>query len=200
MKSIGELFDLRHKKSLRLGVLLLSTLLIGSASALVYYSIQVRTTTTTASAGVKFVAGADCNAAYGTSPCGVTIPAAATYASLSIKTYPNATVTYEKALNVSNTDGSTHQIRLNSVTISGGETSYDDATSKIVFKLIANNGTTQATVTYTVSGGVWSTAGSPSSYAVIAASAQWRIQIEATADSTAATGVNTTIDIKVDVQ
>ena len=193
--------DIRHKKALRMGVLLLLTLFITTASALVYYSIEYRTQVNVASAGVKFVAGGDCTAAFGTSPCGVTINSVGTYASLSLKTYPNATVTYEKSLNVSNTDTVTHKIRLNSVAISGGETSYAAATSKIQFTFIANNGTSQGTVTYTVSGGVWTNSGtSPTSFAVIAANpTQWRIQVVATADATATTGT-TTIDIKVDVQ
>ncbi len=36
MKNIGDILDLKHKKPLRLGLLLLSTLFIISASALVY--------------------------------------------------------------------------------------------------------------------------------------------------------------------
>ncbi len=39
MKGIGDTMDLKHKKSLRLGLLLLSTLLIISASAVVYASM-----------------------------------------------------------------------------------------------------------------------------------------------------------------
>lgn len=39
MKNIRHLLDLKHKKPLRLGLLLLSTLLIISASALVYASV-----------------------------------------------------------------------------------------------------------------------------------------------------------------
>ena len=39
MKNIRDILDLKHKKSLRLGLLLLSTLFIISASALVYASM-----------------------------------------------------------------------------------------------------------------------------------------------------------------
>ncbi len=190
--------DLKHKKSLRLGVLLLSTLLITSASALVYYSIANRTVATTAAAGVKFVAGGDCSGAFGSSPCGVTISAAGTYAALSTKSYPNATVTYQRALNVSNTDTSTHSIRIRSIAISGGSASYAAATSKIEFDLINVSGANQGSLIYT-GGASWSSP-SPTAYVTIPASTQWTIQIVAIADSTAAAGVTTTIDVAVDVQ
>ncbi|HLE64629.1 MAG TPA: hypothetical protein VI816_00715, partial [Candidatus Bathyarchaeia archaeon] len=39
MKNIRDILDLKHKKSLRLGLLLLSTLFIISASALLYASM-----------------------------------------------------------------------------------------------------------------------------------------------------------------
>ncbi|HLE64864.1 MAG TPA: hypothetical protein VI816_01910 [Candidatus Bathyarchaeia archaeon] len=39
MKNIRDILDLKHKKSLRLGLLLLSTLFIISTSALVYASM-----------------------------------------------------------------------------------------------------------------------------------------------------------------
>lgn len=192
MKSIGELFDLRHKKSLRLGVLLLSTLLIGSASALVYYSIQVRTTATTSAAAVKFVTAAD-------TPTGYFINTPGTYASISVKSYPNATLTYDKALNVSNTDTVARTIRLRSVIISGGSTSYSNATSKIEFTLVNVTGASQGVITYT-GGASWTTTGSPTAYVSIPASTQWTIKIVLVANASASTGVTTTIDIAVDVQ
>ena|SRR5437660_498017 len=39
MKNLREILDLRHKKALRIGILILTTLLITSASALVYASM-----------------------------------------------------------------------------------------------------------------------------------------------------------------
>ncbi len=199
MKNIREVLDLKHKKYLRLGVLLLSTLLITSASALVYYSIANRTVATTAAAGVKFIAGGDCTGAFGASPCGVTISAAGTYAALSTKSYPNATVTYQRALNVSNTDATTHTIRLRSIAISGGSTSYSAATSKIEFDLINVLGVNQGSLIYT-GGATWSTPTSTAFVTIAASPTSWTIQVIAIADSTAATGVATTIDIGVDVQ
>lgn len=192
MKSIREILNVRHKKALRLGVLLLSTLLVSTASALVYYSIQVRTTATTSAAAVKFVTGGD-------TPAGYFINTPGTYASISVKSYPNATLTYDKALNVSNTDTAAHSIRIRSVSISGGSTSYSNATSKIEFTLIALSGSSQGVITYT-GGASWTTTGSPTTYVSIPASTEWTLKIVLVANASASTGVVTTIDIAVDVQ
>lgn len=199
MKSVREIFDIRHRKGTRVAVLLLSTLLIMGASATVFYSLQNRTVATTSAAGVKFIAGNDCSGAYGTSPCGATISAAGTYAALSLKTYPNATVTYQKALNISNTDAGTHQIRLRSTAISGGFASYAAATSKIEFDLIKTDGTNQGTMIY-LGGGSWNTPASTAYVTIAAGTTIWTVQVIAVADSTAAAGVTTTIDIAVDIQ
>src|SRR5881409_989619 len=114
MKSIREIFDLRHRKALRIAVLVLSTLLIGTVSALTYYSISASITATTTAAKVQFVAGGD-------TPAGYTISAAGTFAKISISGYPNATLTYQRGLNVSNTDTASHLIRLRNIQITGGQ-------------------------------------------------------------------------------
>ncbi len=195
MKSVKELFDLRHRKGLRLGVLLLSTLMISTASALVFYSIQSRTTTTTSAAAVKFVAGGD-------TPAGFFINTAGTYARISTKSYPNATLTYDKVLNVTNTDTASHSIRLRSIAITSGQGSYSNSTSKIQFDLLNLTGAIQGTITYTGANGgsPWTTTGSPTTFVTIPASTQWTIRLITVADATAATGVVTTIDVAVDVQ
>ena len=192
MKSIKEIFNLRHTKALRLGVLILSTLLIGSASALTYYSITSSAGTTTAAAKVQFVAGGD-------TPAGYTITAAGTFAKISISAYPNATLTYQKGLNISNTDNAAHSVRLRSVQVSGGSSSYSAATSKIEFDLVNLAGTVQASITYT-GGGSWTTTGSPTAYFSVPANTNWTIQIITAADSGAATGVATGIQLAVDIQ
>jgi len=214
MKSIREIFDLRNRKALRMGILVLSTLLIGGVSAAVYYSLQYSTVASTSSAVVKFVAGSDCPTT-SNGYCSVTIPsAAATYASLSIKTYPNVTVTYQRALNISNTDASNaHNVRIRNVTITGGSSSYSAGSSKLEFDLLNAAGTQQGKLVYT-GGGTWTAAatgngacltGSGSAcpgtvYASLPANTQWTLQIVAVADAGAATSVATTIYIAVDVQ
>lgn len=192
MKSISEIVDLRHRKALRIGVLVLSTLLIGTASALTYYSITSSITATTSAATVKFVSGSD-------TPAGFTINTAGTFATVTIKSFPNATLTYQKGLNVSNTDTAAHSVRLRSVQITGGSTSYSAATSKVEFDLVNLAGTVQASITYT-GGASWTTTGSPTAYFSVPANTQWTIQVITTADAGAATGVNTGIQLAVDVQ
>ena len=204
MKSIREILDLRHKKSLRIGVLILSTLLIGTVSATVYYSLQTRTNATTSSAVVKLISGTDSTSA------GASINTVGTYASLAIKTYPNATVTYQQALNISNTDSIIHKVRLNSQSVSGGQGSYSNSTSNIQFSIVALNGTAYGPVTYKGANGgsPWTTTCTTGScatstttvYIVVPASTKFAIQVVATADATAVASVTTTIVINIDVQ
>jgi len=123
------------KKEMKLLGLLLSSLLIASASAAVYYSMEMRSNVTTATPFVKFVAGTDSTEA-GASDYATD----GTYVRLAgLKAYPNATLTYDQAIKIKNTDAATHKFRLTHVTINN-----DTDTSNfysIVFKLIAANGT-----------------------------------------------------------
>jgi len=195
MKSFKEIFDLRHRKALRIGVLALFTLLITSASALTYYSLTASTSATTSAATVKFISAAD-------TPTGTVINAAGTFVTLPIKAYPNATLTYQFALNISNTDASNaHSVRLRSVSIASGGGSYSNSTSKIEFDLMNTAGAQQTFVRYTgANGGAWTTTGSPTAYFSIAANTKWTIQIITSCDATASTGVTTSIQLAVDVQ
>ena len=195
MKSIREIFDLRNRKALRIGILVLSTLLVSTASALTYYSITASTTATTSTAVVKFISAAD-------TPTGTVINAAGTFVTIPIKAYPNATLTYQFALNVSNTDSVAHQVRLRSISITGGQGAYSNSTSKIEFDLVNTAGTVQGSVTYKGAngGGAWTTTGSPTAYFSIPASTKWAIQVITVCDATASTGVGSGIQLAVDVQ
>src|SRR5712692_1119016 len=195
MKSIREIFDLRNRKALRIGILVLSTLLVSTASALTYYSITASSTATTSAATVKFISAAD-------TPTGTVINAAGTFVTIPIKAYPNATLTYQYALNVNNTDTSAHQVRLRSISISGGQGAYSNSTSKIEFDLVNTAGTVQASVTYKGAngGGAWTTTGSPTAYFSIPASTKWTIQVITVCDASASTGVGSGIQLAVDVQ
>ncbi len=196
MKSIREIFDLRHRKALRIGVLVLSTLLIGSASALTYYSLTSSITTTTSAATVKFISAAD-------TPTGTVINAAGTFVTLPIKAYPNATLTYQYALNVSNTDlVNAHSVRFRSISISGGQGAYSNSTSKIEFDLMNAAGVQQTFIRYNGAngGGAWTITGSPTAYFSIPLNTKWTIQIITACDTTASTGVTTGIQLAVDVQ
>jgi len=130
-----QLKGIAFKKEMKLLGLLLTSLLIASASAAVYYSMEMRSNVTTATPFVKFVAGNDSTEAgaadYATD---------GTYVRLAgLKAYPNATLTYDQAINITNTDTATHKFRLTHTTINN-----DTDTSNfysIEFRLIAANGT-----------------------------------------------------------
>ncbi len=196
MKNIREIFDLRHRKALRIGVLLLSTLLITSASALVFYNLTASVTTTTSAAVVKFVSTPD-------TPTGTVISTAGVFATMSIKSYPNATNTYQNALNVSNTDSVSHQIQITQVSITSGCTSYTAATSKIEFDMLNVAGTKTGTAivnTGATSCTLWTTSATTTGYFTILAGTKWSIQVITSADAGAATGVTTGIQLQVNVQ
>lgn len=188
MNKLSRSFRLHRK--LAIGLLLLA--LVSTASALVYYSLNLRTVVTSTTPKVVFVTASDSTAA------GATIGTNSTYAKLTgIKSYPNATSIYEQALNVSNTDTAAHSIRLRSISITSGFASY----GTILVKLTDTTGTlvTGQTITYT-GGGSWSTTGSPTGFQSLAASTKWSIRIESTLNAGVAAGVTTTIEIAVDVQ
>ncbi len=176
----------RHRK-LVLALLLLTV--IASASAAVYYALDSRYVVTSAAAKVIFISAGDSGSA------GLTIGTNSTFAKLTgIKSYPNATSTYEQAVNVSNTDSSAHNIRLRSISITGGFASY----GTITVKLIDPTGATQGTLTYT-GGGSWTTAGSPTTFVSLLNGVKWAIRVDATLNAGAAAGVTTTIELTVDV-
>lgn len=178
-----------------MGVLILSTLLITSASALTFFSLTASTTSTTSAATVKFITAAD-------TPSGTVINSAGTFVTLPIKAFPNATLTYQFGLNVSNTDTLAHSIRLRSISITSGQGAYSNSTSKIEFDIVNTAGTVLASITYrgANSGSPWTVTGSPTAYFSVPASTKFAIQIITACDATASTGVTTGIQLAVDVQ
>ena len=191
-----ELRKTLSKKSARLLTLLLTTLLIASASAVVYYSLTLTSTVTTAAPPVIFIAGTDSTEAgatgYGTDGTWVSLA--------SLSAYPNATLTYDEAIKINNTDTGTHQFRLRHVTINN-----DTDTSNfhsIIFKLIAPNGTQYGgDFTYDNSDGndLWDPP-SDMSYMNILAAEEWAVKVLTKAASGASTGVTADITIYLDVQ
>ena len=179
-----------HRK-LVIGLLLLTV--IATASALVYYSLDLRVVVTSTTPMVIFVTASDSTSA------GATIGTNSTYAKLTgIKSYPNATSIYEQALNVSNTDTASHAVRLRSISITGGSTSY----GTILIKLTDVTGTVQQTITYT-GGASWGAPSvSPAGFISpgIAASTKWSIRVESTLNAGVVAGVTTTIELTIDVQ
>jgi len=190
--------ELPAKKTVKLLTLLLTSLLIASVSAAVYYSMSMVPTVTIAQAAVIFEAGADDSS----TACNVTVGTNSTYASLSLKAYPNATLTYTEPLNISNTDASSAKnVRLSHVSITPNATTDVANFTYINFTLIQPNGNPVAgsDFDYTVSGNNWQ-APSDMTYASLAASTEWAVMIETRAVAGATAGIDVTIVIELDVQ
>lgn len=185
------------KKSIKMLLITIISLFVVSASAATYYSLVAEPHAATAGAALQFVAGDDSSnvGATGYTTDGTWVRFT------SVKAYPNATLTYEEAINVSNTDASNpHSLRFRhgSITNLNG-TSTPGNFTKIAFILIAQNGTTIISSFNYTGGGSWSTP-STTSYVSIPASEEWTIRIESKAVSGAMLNIMVEIDIYIDVQ
>jgi len=187
-----EIRKLLYRKETKLVTLLLTSMLIASASAAVYYGMYARSTATVAPAAVTFTSGGDSSGVY-------TPGTNATYASLTLSAYPNVTLYYEQAVNIS--ASANKEVRLRHVDISpgDGDPSVSNFTS-VVFKLIKTNGDVAGTLTYTVSGDDWTEPSAPTTYAAITSGEEWAIRVEITAAAGANTGKSVTVTIAVDVK
>lgn len=196
-----EIRKVQFKKSIKFLTLLLTAMIIATASASVYFGLTMESTvTTTAAPVVKFVAGNDS----GSSAANALISTDGTWVHLAgLKAYPNLTLTYEQAVNVSNTDSSDHDIRLSHVSISPSS-GWDVANfTSITFKITNVAGTTVATSAYTVTGSgassTWSTP-SPTSYQTLPQNTEWSIKVEIVTKPNATSGVDISIEMTLDVQ
>jgi hypothetical protein len=182
---------LNYKRSLKLITLLISSLLIATVSATVYYSLTMTSTVSVGTNDVYFLLGAD------NSTAGVTLGADNTTATLtSLKAYPNVTTTYNDPMRVRNnaTSGSTN-IRFRPVSLTGGATQF----LFVNFTLVNSaDNSTKASLNYTSNGSVW-TMPSTTNWVSITAGAEWYVTIETKA-KTGATTESVAIDIAVDVQ
>lgn len=182
-------------KALKFLFLLLTSMLIASASATVYYSINMEPTVTIKQALVQFVQGSDWSKVAGS------MGTNNTWCGLSLKAYPNATLTYEQPLNISNTDSSnSHQFRLRNISIApaSGSASVSNFTFiKFVIKNAA--GVSQASFNYTTSGDDWNIP-SMASYLTLPANTKWIVYVETRAAAGATKDIAANIVIAVDVQ
>jgi hypothetical protein len=174
-------------------VLVLASTLVATAFAAVYYSLTMQPDVTITAATIRFAQGADW-------PTGSTLGANSTWVRLGLKAYPNATLVYDKPLNISNTDGSPHDFRLRhvSITPANSDQKVSNFTS-ICFAVKNTAGVTQAWFNYTTSGDTWTTP-STTSYLELPANTQWVIYVEAKAAAYANTNIVAKIQIAVDVQ
>ena len=185
-----ELREKLSRRPVKFLTLLLTALLVATASAAMYYSLTMTSTITVYKANVYFVEGSD-NA---TSTAYVYLDSLKTTATLTgLRAYPNLTFTYSNLTMVRNnaTSGMT-QIRLApDVAPSGNATDF-------VYVKFMLNGTSARWLNYTVTGGSWNTP-SASNWITIGTSTQWPIVIITKANATATVGNQVTIGITVDV-
>ena len=178
-------------KSVKLLILVAMAVLIATASAAVYYSIIMQPSVTVSSATIAFAQGNDW-------PSGSTMGSNSTWVSLTLKAYPNATLSYDQPLNISNTDSSSHTFRLRHVSISpaSGDSQVGNFT---FFNFVVENtaGVAQASFNYTTTGNNWNTPAS-TSYMTLPANTQWIIYVETKAVA-GANAVTANLQISVDV-
>lgn len=181
---------INYKKSLKLVTLLLTSLLIASASAAIYYSLNISGTVTTA-VTVCFNEGSDW-------PDGSNMGTGNTSVALSLQAYPNTTLTYEQALEVIETTGSkTPSVRLRHISITNNTVDVANFTF-INIVLLDDSSIQQGYLNYTVSGNNF-TLTSSTTYQAMDASDVWIIQIETKANATATAGIEADLQIAVDV-
>jgi len=175
------------RKEMKLVTLLLTSLLIASASASIYYSISLQSTTTVGAPVVKFVTASDF-------PTGSNLTDS--WVRLKLKSYPNATLTYERAVNISNTGGSDKTFRLTPSTPTGDSSSNWDYIKFIVYNN-AIPGVVQGSLNYT-GGGSWGNTGQ-TGLMTIGTGVQWTIRVITRSPSTANLNAVCNIVISVDV-
>jgi len=193
MKKRGRIGDFFNRKSIKLGLLLISALLIATTSTNVYYGLLQEQSIGVVEAKVHFTAGDDSTAA------GYTPGLNETYCRLSLNAYANVTLYYDQAVNITNTDAAAHDIRLRHVAVGPADgTPSNGNFTQIDFKLVDVSGTVQRTLTYTTTGDNWNPPGAPTAYITLPAATEWTMQIETNA-APGAKVVNCWIEIAIDV-
>jgi hypothetical protein len=191
MKKRGKIGDFFNRKSIKLGLLLISALLIATTSTNVYYGLLQEQSIGIVEAKVHFTDGDDSTAA------GYTPGLNETYCKLSLNAYANVTLYYDQAVNITNTDATAHDIRLRHVAVGPNDNTVGNFT-QIDFKLVDKAGTVQRTLTYTTTGDTWNPPGAPTAYISLPAATEWTMQIETHA-APGAKVVNCWIEIAIDV-
>lgn len=177
-------------KTLKMFALLISALLIATASAAVYYSLNSTATITVAGTDVWFEAGTDNGTA-----CTVTLSPQKSVATITgLKAYANASQTYENPIDVHNNSTSqAYQVRLRHVSLSGNDTEF------VYIKFTLNASAGSVTLNYTCDGSSW-TIPSDTAWTTLAISEDASVIIETKAKDNATAGAAVTIQIAVDVQ
>ncbi len=184
------------KKSMKFLTLLLTSILIASVSAAMYYSLEMTSTIDVYGADVYFVAGTD----NGTAGLVVTFGSQNTTATITgLRAYPNASLTYTDPVRVRNNGTSTAQLRLAPLT---NPSANPEDFEYVRFLLNATNAGDRKWLNYTSDGSSWTSPSSATSWTTtgISASTEWPIVIYTEANATATISDSVTIAITVDVE
>lgn len=193
MRNLKIIKDIRLKKSTKFLILLLTSILVGTANAAIFYSLTMQPQVTVSTPVIKFDSAPD-------EPSGSTVNDA--WCCLTAKSYPNATLTYEKAVNITNTDSdNAHSFRLRYVSISPSNSTSVANWNSIKF-LVYNSSGYVFSLNFTVSGTDWTLApiSGQTDYYSIPKSTVWWIRLETLSPATATEGEVCNIQIAVDVQ
>lgn len=182
---------MKNKRRIDLLVLLLISVVVVSVSAAVYYAMSIQSTSTIGVPAVYFIAGGDS----GGGVCNIGMNN--TFARLTLAAYPNVTLYYDQAVNLTATTAKQVQLRHLSIT-PNNDPSVANFTS-IVFRLIRAGGSQVGILTYTTSGTSWTVPSSGSGYVAIANGEKLAIKVEILAKAGSKVGVATSIQIAVDV-
>jgi hypothetical protein len=187
-----DLRTITAKKPLKLLVIMLSWLIVASASAAVYYSLTMEPSVTVTGFTIEFSNGDDTTA-------DSTVYDA--WCGLGLRSYPNATLTYDQAVNITNTDGANgHSFQLDHVSITPDGSAYVGGNfTYINMTVVAGNGTELASFDYTNDGTNWSPP-SATSYLYMQASEEWTIKVVTLSPAGATEGTVCDIMISVNVQ
>jgi hypothetical protein len=179
------------RKYLDLIMLLMISVFVVSASAAVYYSLDMESEITVGTTWVKFVNATD-------TPAEATVEDS--YCMLPLITYPNATVTYEHVVGLNNTDGSDpHSVRLRSASVTPDAHPDVGNFTSITFYLLDASNNTQTTFEYNQTSNTWNIPPTTGYYS-IPAGTEWFIKVETVSPIGAQSGVDCTIVIAIDVQ
>ena len=186
-----ELREILSKKPVKFLTLLLTAMLVATASAAIYYSLSMTSTIDVATPSVYFVKGVD------NATAGVNISAGNKTAQLTtLKAYPNVTTTYDDPIRVRNNHtSSSFNVRLVHISLTGAATNF----VFVNFTLTWTNGTEILSFDYTSNTTVWTTPTSPSSWQTMPNSTEWSIKVETKAVAGATTDT-VTIEMTVDVE
>ena len=194
MRNLKIIKNIKVKKSSKFLILLLASILVGTANAAIFYSLTMQPQVTVSTPVIKFDHGTD-------EPSGSTVNDA--WCRLTAKSYPNATLTYEKAVYLNNTDSvNSHSFRLRYVSITPTNGTADVANWNSIKFLVYNSSGYVCSFNFTVSSNNWMLAPSSgqTNYYSIPASTVWWIRLETLSPATATAGKVCNMQIAIDVQ